>query len=67
MLHEAASSGEEFILLKLDVVKAFNRLDWSFLLRVIEKAGMSGLLGNFLRAGFATASSFVMLNGRATP
>lgn len=67
MLHQAANSGEEFLLLKLDVVKAFDRLEWPFLLKVIEKAGMSGMLGIFLRASFATAASFVMLNGRATP
>lgn len=63
---EAASSGEDFVFLKLDVVKAFDRLEWPFLLRVLDKAGRSGLLDCFLQAGFASASSFVMLNGRAS-
>lgn len=66
MLHQAEASGDDFVLLKLDVVKAFDRLEWDFLLKVVQKAGMSGSLSGFLKAGFATASSFVMLNGKPT-
>lgn len=53
-------------MLKLDVMKAFNRLEWPFLLQVIEKAGMGNLLSRFLIVGFASASSFIMLNGKGT-
>lgn len=50
--------------MKLDVIKAFDRLEWGFLLAVLEHSGMSGMLSNFVEAGFANASSKVMLNGR---
>lgn len=66
MLQQAASSGEEHVLLKLDVIKAFDSLEWPFLLAVVERMGMSGLLTKFLKAGFATASSSVVLNGIPT-
>lgn len=66
MLHEATQSGEEYVLLKLDVIKAFDRLEWGFLLAVLDKCGLSGMLSNFIKAGFANASSKIMLNGRPT-
>lgn len=66
MLHQAATSGEEYLLLKMDVVKAFDRLNWSFLLVLLEKSGMAGTLTRFLRASFAEAASSVVLNGRLT-
>lgn len=63
MLHQAADSGEEHVLMKLDVTKAFDRMDWSFLLAALNKMGFGGLLTAFLRSSFATASSTVLLNG----
>lgn len=53
-------------MLKLDVVKAFDRLEWPFLMAVLEKSGFSGLLTGFLRASFAHASSAILLNGIPT-
>lgn len=66
MLQEANLSGEEFVLLKLDVVKAFDKLEWPFLLAVIEKMGMGGMLTKFLKAGFTSAASAIVLNGIPT-
>lgn len=66
MLHQAEQSGDEFVLLKLDVIKAFDRLEWGFLLAVLDKSGMSSILTNFLKGSFANASSKVLLNGRMT-
>lgn len=66
MLHEAAKSGEEYVLLKLDVIKAFDKLEWAFLLAVIEKMGMGGLLSRFMKAGFSMAASTIVLNGHPT-
>lgn len=66
MLHKAADSGEEYVLLKMDVIKAFDRLNWSYLLALLDKNGMSGILSKFVKAGFAEASSTVLLNGRMT-
>lgn len=66
MLHCAYQSGEQHIVKKLDVCKAFDRLEWPFTLAVIEKAGLHGMLSAFLRAGFGTASSAILLNRRLT-
>lgn len=49
--------------MKLDVTKAFDRMDWSFLLAALDKMGLGGLLTQFLKSSFATASSSVLLNG----
>lgn len=66
MLHRAKELGENHILLKLDVWKAFDRISWPFLLAIVEKAGMSGVLSSFLEASFYSASSLIILNGRPT-
>lgn len=66
MLHQAANSGEEYVLLKLDVIKAFDRLEWPFLLTLVDKVGMKGQLSRFSVASFSSASSSVLLNGRET-
>lgn len=66
ILHQAAQMGEEYVLLKLDVVKAFDCLEWPFLMAVLEKAGFSGILTSFLRASFAHVSSSILLNGVPT-
>lgn len=66
MLHRAKESGENHILLKLDVWKAFDRLERPFLLAIIEKAGMGGVLSSFLEASFHFASSLIILNGCPT-
>lgn len=52
--------------LKLDIIKAFDRLEWDFFLSVLTKNGMSGILTNFLSASFVNASSKILLNGRLT-
>lgn len=66
MLQRARESGENHILLKLDVWKAFDRLEWPFLLAMVEKTGMGGILSSFLEASFHSASSLILLNGRPT-
>lgn len=52
--------------MKLDVWKAFERLEWPFLFAIIQKSGMGGMLSSFLKASLHTASSLIILNGRTT-
>lgn len=66
MLNQAAINGEDYVLLKRDVVKAFDKMEWPFLLEVLERAGFAGTLTGFLKASFASASSAVLLNGVPT-
>lgn len=51
MLNHAANSGDEYVLLKLVVVKAFDKMEWPFLLEELDKAGFSGTLTVFLDQG----------------
>lgn len=67
MLQKAKESGDDFVLLKLDVIKVFDSLEWPFLLEVVNRNGMTGMLSSFLKAGFAKASSSVILYGISTP
>lgn len=66
MLHQVALLGEEYVLLKLDVIKAFDKLEWPFMLAVIAKMGMGGLVTRFMKAGCSTAASAIVLNGIPT-
>lgn len=66
MLHQAHASGEEHILLKLDVHKVFDRLEWKYVPAAVAKAGMGGTLSAFLQAGFSLTLSFILINGRPT-
>lgn len=66
MLQQAQILGEDHILLKFDLVKAFDKIEWPFLVVVLEKMGMARLLTDFLKAGFASARSSILLNGKPT-
>lgn len=62
MLYQAASSGEEYIL----IVKAFDRLNWSYLMALLEKNSMIGTLTSFMKASFTEATLSVLLNRQLT-
>jgi hypothetical protein len=51
------------ILLKLDITKAFDTLDWSFLLEVLRKMGFGARLLACICTLLSTASTRVLLNG----
>lgn len=36
LLHRTEQSGLQFMLLKLDVIKAFDKLEWGFLIQLLE-------------------------------
>lgn len=64
LLHQASQSGENFVLLKLDIMKAFDKIEWRFLLSLLHHLGFGGLLTAFLEATYGSASSAVLINGR---
>lgn len=66
MLHQAQQSGHEHILMKLDVCKAFDTMEWPYILPTVAKAGMNGVLSCFLKACFQSATSNIILNGHQT-
>jgi hypothetical protein len=57
------SSKQPAILLKLDITKAFDTVDWSFLLEVLRKMGFGDRLLACICAFLLTASTRVLLNG----
>lgn len=67
LLHQAEQSGENFILLKLDIIKAFDKIEWTFLLALLNRLGFNGMLTSFLEATYGSAASAVLINGRMSP
>jgi hypothetical protein len=57
------SSKQPAILLKLDITKAFDTVDWSFLLEVVRKMCFGDRLLAYICALLSTASTCVLLNG----
>lgn len=51
------------ILLKLDISKAFDTVDWSFLLQVLQAMGFGARWRDWISALISTASTSILLNG----
>lgn len=66
LLQEAIKSGEEHLFLKLDVVKAFDKLEWSFIFEILHKYGFGPQFVAFVKASYSSATSAVLINGRAS-
>jgi hypothetical protein len=54
-------------LVSLDQEKAFDRVDWTFLLRVLGKMGFGPLFCSWVRAFYSRPQASVMVNGFFTP
>jgi mannosylglycoprotein endo-beta-mannosidase len=50
--------------LKLDIAKAFDSLNWGYLLRVLTQMGFGQWWRNILSLLLGSASSRIMLNGK---
>jgi hypothetical protein len=64
LLHHAESNDLDYLLMKLDVVKAFDEVEWGFLLALLEKYGFVPNCLSFLKALQASQTSAVRINGR---
>ena len=64
LIHFAQLSGVDHMLLKLDVLKAFDMLEWPFLLSLLERISFGPKFRGFLQATQATASSAIRINGK---
>ena len=54
------------LFIKLDISKAFDSIEWSFLLEVLEKLGFSRKWRDWIAALLGTASSKVLVNVQPT-
>lgn len=64
LLHKARQSGREFILLKLDTIKAFDCINWEFLYRLLIHLRFGPHFLNLLRATNASALASIQIQGR---
>jgi hypothetical protein len=40
MVHRARESGKAYIWLKVDIVKAFDKLEWHYVVKMLQKVGI---------------------------
>ena len=52
--------------IKLDILKAFDSIGWSFLLEVVQALGFSTKWRDWIAALLGTATSKVLINGEPT-
>lgn len=63
LLHQKNQSA---LFIKLDILKAFDSLGWSFLLEVLQALGFSTKWRDWIAALLGTTSSRVLINGQPT-
>jgi hypothetical protein len=63
-LHHAEISELDHILVKLDIAKAFDMLEWHFLTKLLRKIGFGDVFIIFIDSTHSTAQSAVRINGR---
>lgn len=61
ILHKVEKSRRDFILLKLDTIKAFNYMGWEFLIKLLEKIGFKPYFINMVVATNSTTTSVVLI------
>jgi hypothetical protein len=67
LLHFAKLNEHPHILLKLDILKAFDMIEWSFIIKILEHVGFGPNFIGFIKASYASATSAVRINGRLSP
>jgi hypothetical protein len=52
-----------FMFMKMDVEKAFDKMEWSFLLAILEKLGFSPIWLSWIRICIPSTAFSILLNG----
>ncbi|KAK2445365.1 hypothetical protein QL285_016305 [Trifolium repens] len=63
LLHNKAHGGN--VALKIDITKAFDTLDWSFLLNVLKKFGFNDIFCNWIQVILHSAFLSISINGKS--
>lgn len=66
LLHHIMDMGSPAVLLKVDFAKAFDSVEWPFLLQVLAARGFSQVWIRWIKQILNTASSRVVINGEAS-
>ena len=62
-LHECKQSGKEIVILKLDFEKAFDTMEHSFILKMLECKGFDDRWCMWIKMLLQSRSSLILLNG----
>lgn len=65
-LQNKRSGGDSFAALKLDISKAYDRVEWQFLERMMERMGFDGRWINLIMQCVFTVSYKIKVNGELT-
>lgn len=57
------AKGTPGLLLSIDAEKAFDRVDWGFMVRTLRAVGLGGTIVNWINALYKSPSAFVRVNG----
>ena len=66
MVHKAKELQSPFVLLKIDIFKAFDSVEWRFLKALLERVGAGTRFIGFYDSIFVNANSAVVINGRTS-
>lgn len=67
VLYEASIHDEDYMYLKLDIVKAFDKIEWPFLLAILERFGFGPTFLRFVSTSQNSATSTLLIHGRKSP
>lgn len=62
-IHSTKKTREDCMILKLDILKAYDLVDKNFLIEVLEKFGFSSNQVNWIKSCISTPKFFVLVNG----
>lgn len=65
-IHSTKQKNQKALILKLDLKKAFDCIDWEFLRLILHAAGFGALLTNWILACVTNANFAVLINGEAS-
>lgn len=60
---EKQEKGEGWIGIKVDMSKAYGRMEWEFIFTILRNFGFSGKIGKLIQECVSKASSAILLNG----
>jgi hypothetical protein len=65
-LHSIKTKNQKALVLKLDLVKAYDRVDWGFLRLVLLQVGMSLEVTDWIMGCVTSTNYAVLINGKPT-
>lgn len=67
VLHSVKLRKQKALMLKIDLVKAYDQVNWDFLRLMLLQIGLPRIVINWIMACVMSANYFVLINGNPTP